>query len=90
MDVPGYSRDNIEVEVKDGLLSVSGHVEEEKIENNEKLHIDERISNSFKRVFQLPKHTKPEASAKLKDGILSVSVPKGKETKRLIIDIDED
>ncbi|MDH3440093.1 MAG: Hsp20/alpha crystallin family protein [Gammaproteobacteria bacterium] len=81
-DVPGVKPDDIDVSMENGILSVSGRREEETTENSDGIHRIERISGRFYRRFSLPDTANPEeVSAKTRDGILEVVIPKRPEVK---------
>jgi len=69
MDVPGVDANNIEVNVQDGILSVSGH-REAKDENSS-------FSYKFSQSFSLPEVVETDhVEADLKNGVLTVTAPK--------------
>jgi len=81
-DVPGVKPDDIDVSMENGVLSVSGQRHEEKTEDSDGIHRVERISGRFYRSFSLPDTANAdEVSAKTKDGILEVVIPKRPEVK---------
>jgi len=81
-DVPGIDAKDLEVRVANNRLIVSGHRTAEKAENGETFHRYERSHGSFTRQFRIPSGTDPEGvSARLKDGVLRVVVPKRPEAK---------
>ena len=87
-DVPGYGTDEIKVTVEDGRLRVSGEHSEEKEEKKENYHLKERRSGSFVRTFVLPENTEGEKiEAKVKDGVLLVTIPKGEAAKPKEIEV---
>ena len=83
---PGFSRDEFELSVDDGRLTISMNTEDSK-EYEEKLQHREYRFASFKRSFSLPEHTNIDGiSARYEAGILYIDVPveeKGVQ-KRLI------
>ena len=86
MDVPGMKADEIDIEITDGVLYVSGEHKEEKEEtkgNGRKYHRVERRSGSFARAVSLPCGVKEDkVKAEYSDGVLTISAPKSKEAKR--------
>lgn len=76
-DLPGVSADDIDVNMDDGVLSLSG---ERSLETNSEvdgLRRVERASGKFYRRFHLPDTADAdEISAKSANGILEISIPK--------------
>lgn len=82
---PGMNRDNFKVELDNNILYISAELEDknEMSDENGKYNRREFNYQSFQRSFSLPE-TKVEGakiSAKYKDGILNVTVPKREEAK---------
>ncbi|MCG6866151.1 MAG: Hsp20/alpha crystallin family protein [Thiogranum sp.] len=76
-DVPGVKPEDIEVQMEDGVLSVTGHRESEAAQQREDYRRVERVRGSFFRRFALPDTADAEAiSAKCKDGVLEIVIPK--------------
>ena len=86
-DVPGYAEKDIEIQVKENLLTLSSKAEEKKEEKNGYL-LRERKTVSFKRSFVLPKDVDQEnIEAHYGNGVLSLTLPKKPETKPKTIDV---
>lgn len=76
-DVPGVKPEDIDVSMENGVLSVSGQRQEEHSEETGGVRRLERINGRFYRRFSLPDTANAEKiSAKSKDGILEVVIPK--------------
>ncbi|KAJ3130170.1 hypothetical protein HK098_005417 [Nowakowskiella sp. JEL0407] len=79
-EVPGWKKENTELSVVNGdTLVISGHHEEQHENKDEaaSLWSSERSMSSFRRFFSFPTDVKGEdINASLKDGILTVNVPK--------------
>jgi len=87
--IPGFNKEEIELEVDQDVLRVSANRQEEKSEENENYTCREFSATSFQRSFHLPETVNEEKiQADYKDGILHVTLPKKKEAlpkpKRLI------
>lgn len=84
-DVPGYTADEINIEVGENSLNISGkHSEETKSEEDEKktYHRIERRSGSFSRYVQLPCAVdRKSVEAELTNGVLKIHLPKAEPTK---------
>ena len=81
--VPGMDKKDFNVEVDNGVLTVSGERKEEENQEDEKHTRREFHYGSFKRTFSLPETANPEKiSASYKDGVLSLTITKREESKR--------
>lgn len=88
-ELPGLTKEDISIEMKENKLILKGERIEEKEINEENYYRRERSVGSFHRVFTLPTGIDPEkVSANFKDGILKVEIPKAEETKPKRITID--
>ena len=80
MDLPGFDKDNIKIELKDGYLTVTAEQNEEKEENEEEKGgyiVRERNYGSCSRSFYVGDHvTENDVKAADKDGALHLSFPK--------------
>lgn len=80
MDLPGIKPDELNVEVCDGQLCVSGEHKDEKEEKGKTYHRIERHFGQFRRVIPLGAGVETEkVDANYKDGVLKIVVPKSKE-----------
>ena len=76
-DVPGVKAEDIEVNMENGILSVSGERHQESTEEAQGMRRVERVSGKFYRRFTLPDTADAEEiSAKSANGILEVIIPK--------------
>jgi HSP20 family protein len=76
-DVPGVEARDIEVNMEDGILSIRGERKFENEEEREGYKRIERVRGSFYRRFSLPDGADADAiSAKCKDGVLEIVIPK--------------
>ena len=82
VELPGFQKDEIHVDVKDGYLTVSAQKGLDKDEEDKKGRVlrQERYAGACSRSFFVGEAVKPEeVSAKYEDGILKLSVPKAGE-----------
>jgi HSP20 family protein len=81
-DMPGVAEKDLQVQLSDNRLSVSGKRESEKTEQNETYYATERSYGSFTRSFVLPEGIDADkAHAQLKNGVLSIAIPKRPEAQ---------
>lgn len=80
-DLPGLDKDDLDVEVGDGVLTISGKKEESSEEKRKDFHRRERRFGSFRRSFALPEGVSADkAEASFDKGVLTVTVPKHAES----------
>lgn len=86
MDIPGYKKDDIKIDVEDGVLTVEANKEEETEDDEKNYYRKERISGSFKRQFTVGKINEEDIKAEFNDGVLKITLPKeeNKESKKFI------
>lgn len=76
-DVPGVKPEDIDVNMENGILTVSGERHQESTEEAQGMRRVERVSGKFYRRFTLPDTADAEEiSAKSANGILEVIIPK--------------
>ena len=83
VDLPGYKKENVQVELKDGCLTVTAKTAQNRDEKDEngKYIRRERYSGTCSRSFYVGEDIEQtDIKAKFEDGILKLSVPK-KEAK---------
>lgn len=86
-ELPGLTRDDIEVSLEDGTLSISGRREETAEEKSYRRR--ERAEGRFERRFRLPRSVEAEdVEARMENGILRVRVPKAAEARSRKIEVE--
>jgi HSP20 family protein len=81
-DLPGLSEDDVNIEVEDRVLTVSGERKAEHELSKEGYHRVERAFGTFSRALTLPEGIDPEAVAATFDrGVLEVRIPKPEQRK---------
>ena len=82
-DLPGVKREDVNVDVNDGVLTISAEWNTEKKENRQHGYvINERRSGRASRSFTLENVKEDEISAEYKDGVLRLTMPKINETEK--------
>ena len=88
-EIPGVERDQIAVEIKDGILTLHGERKFEKEVKEENYHRIERAYGTFHRSFSLPSSVEQDKiSAKFNEGVLEVTLPKKERAKPKQIKVD--
>lgn len=81
-DLPGMTEDDVDIEIKDGVLTVTGERKGEHEERSEGFYRVERAFGSFSRSLNLPDGVDAGAvSARFDKGVLEVKIPKPEESK---------
>jgi len=81
-DLPGLDSDDVNIEVKDGVLTVSGERKTEHEERADGFYRVERASGGFSRSMSLPQDVDAERiDASFDKGVLEVRIPKPEERK---------
>ena len=89
LDTPGFTKDDISIEVKDGCLVVTAEKKSEE-EDKEKNYIRrERSYGKYQRSFNLGDLDSYNIEAEFKNGILKITVPKKEEAPKKVIEIKE-
>ena len=86
MDVPGYDKKDIKLDVDDGILTIEATKENEKEDEGKNYFRRERVCGSYKRQFNVGNIEESKIDAKFENGVLKIKFPKEekKETKKFI------
>jgi HSP20 family protein len=87
-DLPDVKKEEIKVNLQDGVLAIEGERRQEKEEKGKRFHKIEREYGKFVRRFAMP--TEVDAAnvkAEFKDGVLMVTLPKAPAAKPTLIDV---
>jgi len=81
VDLPGFKQESIEVQLENGILTLSAE-RPEAAREGALHHVTERRYGKFERSFKLPTNVDPEqVAARFTDGVLQVTLPKRAESK---------
>ena len=82
-EMPGLSKDDIDVNITDHLLVLKGEKKKEEEASERDYYRSERVYGSFVRSIPLPAETDPQkAKATFKNGVLEIRLPKSDEAKK--------
>jgi len=82
MDLPGIKAEEIDIQLANGVLTISGDRKEEKEEKGKTFHRVERRHGSFSRSVTLPSAVaEDKVDAQYHDGVLTVTLQKTDEAK---------
>ena len=88
VDLPGIEPKDVDVELRDGNLWISGKKKEEKEEKGKTYHRVERRYGEFRRVIPLPTTVDEEKiEAEYHEGVLKITVPKTESAKPKRIEV---
>ena len=87
-EVPGLKKEEINISVEDGVLTLKGERKHEDEKKEKNYHRVERAYGSFNRSFRLPPSVDAEkVHASYQDGVLKVTLPKLEKVKPRAIPI---
>mgnify|MGYP001418829693 CR=1 FL=1 len=90
-DLPGVNPEDIEVTAENGVLTLKGKRESRREEEKDNYKRVERFSGKFMRRFTLPETANlDKISAKTKDGVLDLVIPKTEKEKPKMIKVKVD
>jgi HSP20 family protein len=81
-DLPGLNEDDVNIEIRDNVLTISGERKAEHTDSSEGFHRVERAFGSFSRSLSLPDGVDADkVNAEFDNGVLEVKIPKPEERK---------
>jgi len=85
-ELPGYTREQIDVNFQDGVLSITAEREAVEVEGEKRL--SERQNSKVARHFRMPDKVDAEAvEAQLENGVLALNLPKRAEIRPRKIEV---
>jgi len=90
LDVPGISREDIDLKIEGNRLTVSGKRDFIRDHADEEFVRLERGFGSFKRIFEIPGDVDHDrVTAKLEQGVLMVDVPRRESRREIRVESEE-
>jgi HSP20 family protein len=87
-DLPEVKKEDVKVNVENGVLTITGERKFEKEEKDKKYHRIERSYGNFLRSFTLPEGADgAKVTADFKDGVLKVHLPKNEKAKPKTVEV---
>ena len=87
-ELPGISKDDVKITLKDNILTLYGEKKKEREEKNKNTFRSERHYGSFQRTFSLPSTVLGEKiDAHFNNGVLTIEIPKAEEAKPKEIEV---
>ena len=87
-DLPEVAKEDVKVNLQEGVLTIEGERKREKEEKGKKFHKMEREYGKFVRRFVLPTEVEPSlVRAEFKDGVLNVHLPKSEKATPKSIEV---
>jgi HSP20 family protein len=88
-ELPGMKKEDIDISLHDGCLSLSGERKSEGKYENAEVYRAERFVGRFQRTVTLPSPVAVDkVKAQYKDGVLTITLPKTEESKPKRIDVN--
>jgi HSP20 family protein len=87
LEMPGVEKKNIDINIEDGVLSIEGRIDLAKYQGLQPLYTEYNIGH-YSRSFRLSsKIDQSKIAAEMKDGVLSLKLPKVEEAKPRVIQV---
>ena len=86
MDIPGFNKEDVKVDLDDGILTIAATKHEDKEEKEKNYYRKERTFGTFKRQFNVGNINEKAIDAKFYNGVLKINFPKEeqKQSKKFI------
>jgi HSP20 family protein len=89
IDLPGMKKEDISVELSDGILTVAGERADEREDKRKGYYLSERSYGTVRRSFRVPDSVRTDdVKAQFSDGVLTLTLPRTEEARRSARTID--
>ncbi len=88
MEMPGVEKDNIDVQVKDDILHIEGRVDLSKYTEMQPVYTEYNVGHYSRRFNLSSKIDQGRISAAVKDGVLTLTLPKAEAAKPRSVQIN--
>jgi HSP20 family molecular chaperone IbpA len=87
LEMPGVDRNNIDVNVDNGVLTIEGRIEFNKYEGLQPIYSEYNIG-PFRRSFRISSQVdQDKIKAEMRDGVITLTLPKAEEAKPRRIEV---
>ena len=81
LEMPGVSKDNVEVSIEDDIVRIEGRIDFSRYEGLQAVYTEYNVGN-YVRSFQIPSQIEQDAiKAEMKDGVVKLVLPKTEKAK---------
>src|SRR6516162_7745459 len=88
LEMPGVDRNSIEASVEDDIVTIAGRIDFTKYEGMQPVYTEYNVGN-YARSFEISnKIDQSRISAQMKDGVVTLVLPKAEQTKQRKIQVD--
>jgi HSP20 family protein len=88
LEVPGVDPSDMDIQIEDGVLTISGERRQEQTSQANGVHVSERRFGRFVRTLRLPVQVDADrVSARYENGLLHISLPKTEQARARRIEI---
>jgi HSP20 family protein len=81
LEMPGVSKDNVDVSVENGVLTIEGRIDFQKYEGLQPVYGEYNVG-PYRRSFRISSHIdQSKITAEMRDGVITLTLPKAEEAK---------
>ena len=87
VEMPGVEKGNVEISVKDRILTIEGRIDFQKYAGMNPVYTEYNIDNFHRRFSLSNKVDSSKIRAEMRDGLLTLTIPKSEEAKAHKIEV---